>query len=348
MNPFSIAEGLRTGFGFRISRTRSKNVICFSLAPLLFALCVSVEAQQEKKIARIGYIGNHSSSDTPWMNEFRAGLSDFGYFEGQNITIEYKYWQGKLERLPELAAELVRLKCDVLLTAGIEAAEAAKSATKTIPIVMAFSGADPVRRGIVASLSQPGENITGLASINADLSGKRLELLKEVVPKLSRVATLSSPTSPGGPTGFKEIQAVARSLAITIQSFEVKNADEIEGVFKTANKQRVGALMVQPGGFVGFHGKRIVELAEKDRLPAVYPSITFVDAGALMIYAEDRMAHFRRAAWYVDKILNGAKPADLPAEQPKKFELVINLNAAKRIALTIPPQVLARADRVIR
>jgi len=315
---------------------------------MLFALCVSADAQQEKKLARIGYLGNRSSSDAPWINEFRAGLSEFGYVEGQNITVEYRYWEGKLERLPELAAELVRLNCDVLLTGGVEATEAAKNATKTIPIVMAFSGADPVRRGIISSLAQPGGNITGLASINADLTGKRLELLKEVVPTLSRVAMLSSPTSPAGPTGFKETQAVARSLAITIQSFEVKTADEIEAVFKTATKQRAGALMVQPGGFVGFHGKKIVELTEKYHLPAVYPSITFVDAGALMIYAEDLIAHFRRAAWYVDKILKGTKPANLPAEQPKKFYLVINLNAAKRIDLSIPPHVLARADRVIR
>jgi putative tryptophan/tyrosine transport system substrate-binding protein len=332
----------RTGY------SKQLKVSAVALCAILFALCMSAEAQQEKKLARIGYLGNRSYSDTPWMNEFRAGLSELGYMEGQNIIIDYRYWEGKLERLPELAAQLVRLNCDVLLTGGVEATEAAKNATKTIPIVMAFSGADPVRRGIITSLAQPGGNITGLASINADLSGKRLELLKEVVPKLSKMAVLSSPTGPAGPTGLKETQAVAQSLGITIQSFEVKNPDEIEGVFKTATKQRVGALMVQPGGFVGLHGKRIVELAEKNRLPAVYPSITFVDAGALMLYAEDRMAHFRRAAWYVDKILKGAKPASLPAEQPTKFYLVINLNAAKRIGLAIPPNVLARADKVIR
>jgi putative ABC transport system substrate-binding protein len=282
------------------------------------------------------------------MNEFRARLSEFGYVEGQKITIEYRYWEGKLERLPELAAESVRINCDVLLTGGVEAAEAAKNATKTIPIVMAFSGGDPVRRGIITSLARPGGNITGLASINADLSGKRLELLKEVVPKLARVAMLWSPTSPEGPSGLKETQAVAQSLGIIIRPFEVKTANEVDEVFKTATKQRAGALMVQPGGFVGYHAKRIVELAEKNRLPTVYPSITFVDSGALMIYAEDRMAQFRRAAWYVDKILKGAKPADLPAEQPTKFELVINLKAAKKIGLTIPPNVLARADKVLK
>ena len=331
-----------------VANREKGTVFRFVLCVMLLAFCFPAEAQQPNKVARIGYLGNRSSSDAPWMNEFRAGLSDLGYMEGQNIIIEYRYWEGKLERLPELAAELVRLNCDVLLTGGVEATEAAKNATKTIPIVMAFSGADPVRRGIITSLAQPGGNITGLASINADLSGKRLELLKEVVPKLARVAMLSSPTSPGGPTGLKETQAVAQSLGITIQSFEVKTPDEIEGLFQTVTKRRAGALMVQPGGFVGFHAKQIVELTEKNRLPAVYPSITFVESGALMIYAEDRMAHFRRAAWYVDKILKGAKPADLPAEQPKKFLLVINLNAAKQIGLAIPPNVLARADKVIR
>jgi putative ABC transport system substrate-binding protein len=315
---------------------------------MLLAFSFPVEAQQQKQVVRIGYLGNRSISERPGMNEFRTGLSDFGYVEGRNIIIEYRYWEGNLERVPELAGELIRLKCDVLLTGGVEAAEAAKNATKTVPIVMAFSGADPVRRGIITSLPQPGGNITGLASINTDLSGKRLELLKEVVPKLSRVAMLSSPTGSAGPTGLKETQEVAQSLGISIQSFEVKTADEIQRVFKAITKQRAGALIVQPGGFVGFHATRIVELAEKNRLPAVYPSTRFVESGALMIYAEDRIAQFRRAAWYVDKILKGAKPADLPAEQPKKFELVINLKAAKQIGLTIPPQVLARADRVLK
>jgi ABC-type uncharacterized transport system substrate-binding protein len=327
----------------------TRKIFCFALCTTLFALCVPAQAQQTKTIARIGYLGNRSSSDAPWMNGFRAGLSELGYVEGRNISIEYRYWEGKLERLPELATELVRLNCDVLLTGGVEATEAAKNATKTIPIVMAFSGADPVQRGIITTLAHPGGNITGLASINADLGGKRLELLKEVIPKLSRVALLSSPTrQSGGPTGLEETQAVARFLRVTIQSFEVKTRDDLEAVFRTAAKERPGALMVHPGGFVGFHAKRIVELTEKIRLPAIYPSLTFTESGALMIYAEDRLAHFRRAAWYVDKILKGAKPADLPAEQPKKFFLVINLNAAKRIGLTIPQSVLYRADKVIK
>ena len=211
---------------------------------------------------------------------------------------------------------------------------------------MAFSGADPVRRGIIASLAQPGGNVTGLASINAELSGKRLELLKEVLPKLSRVGMLVGPAA--GPVGLKETQTAGQILRVAVQSFAVKTRDDLEAAFKTAVKEHIGAVIVHPGGFVGFHAKRIVELAEKHRLPTVYPSLTFSDSGALMIYAEDRAAHFRRAAWYVDKILKGAKPSDLPAEQPKKFFLVINLNAAKRIGLTIPPNVLARADKVIR
>ena len=239
---------------------------------------------------------------------------------------------------------MVRLNCDVLLTGGIEAAEAAKKATKTGPIVMVFSGADPVRRRIIATLSHPGGNITGLASIGGQLSGKRIELLKEVIPKLSRVAMLLGPMAE--PTGLRDAEAAARVLHITVRPFEAKTREDLEVAFKIAVKERVGAVMVHPGGFVGFQ-KRI-DLAEKHRLPTIYPSLTFSDSGALMVYAEDRSAQFRRAAWYVDKILKGAKPAELPVEQPKKFYLVINLDAAKQIGLTIPPNVLARADKVIR
>jgi putative ABC transport system substrate-binding protein len=313
---------------------------------LLITFCISVEAQPTKSNPRLCYVGSRVSSDAQWLNEFRAGLSELGYTEGRNITIEYRYWEGQIERLTELTDELIRLNCDVLITGGIEAAEAAKNATKTVPIVMAFSGADPVRRGIIASFAHPGGNITGLASIGGQLSGKRLELLKEAIPNLSRVAMLLGPASE--PTGLRDAEAVARVLRITIQPLEAKTGDELEAAFKTANKEHMGAVMVHPGGFVGFHAKRIVELAEKYRLPAIYPSLTFSESGALMIYAEERSAHFRRAAWYVDRILKRVKPAELPVEQPKKFFLVINLNAARRIRLTIPPNVLARADRVIR
>ena len=320
--------------------------IFVGVVALLIALCISVEAQPTKSNPRLCYVGNRVSSDAQWVNEFHAGLSELGYIKGQNISIEYRYWEGKVDQLNEITAELVRLNCDVLLTGGIEAAEAAKKATKTVPIVMVFSGADPVRRRIIATLSHPGGNITGLASIGGQLSGKRIELLKEVIPKLSRVAMLLGPMAE--PTGLADAEAAARVLHITVRPFEAKTREDLEVAFKIAVKERVGAVMVHPGGFVGFHAKRIVELAEKHRLPTIYPSLTFSDSGALMVYAEDRSAQFRRAAWYVDKILKGAKPAELPVEQPKKFYLVINLDAAKQIGLTIPPNVLARADRVIK
>jgi putative tryptophan/tyrosine transport system substrate-binding protein len=231
MNRFLIFS-----FRFQIAGCDQTRVLFLSLVILISAFSALAEAQQPKKVHRIGYLGTRSFSDTRWMNEFRAALNEFGYMEGENIIIEYRYWEGKLERLSELAAELVRLKCDVLLTGGVEATEAAKNATKTLPIVMAFSGGDPVRRGIITALAHPGGNITGLASINAELSGKRLELLKEAVPKLSRVAMLWSPTTPSpatsGPSGLKETQAVARSLRITIQSLEVKTPTSLKSYLK--------------------------------------------------------------------------------------------------------------------
>jgi putative tryptophan/tyrosine transport system substrate-binding protein len=278
---------------------------------------------------------------------FRERLRELGYVEGQNIIIEPRHWEGKLERLRELVAELVRLNCDFILTSGTEAAAAAKNATKTIPVVMAFS-ADTVRLGIVASLARPGGNVTGMTSTGAELYGKRLELLKEVVTKLSRVAFLWSPSNPDAEYNVKGADPVARHLNVGIQSIEVKGPDDFEWAFKAAMEKHAQALAVSAGGFFGVHRTRIVELAEKNRLPAVYPTLRYVDAGGLMIYAEDRNEQFQRAAEYVDKILKGTKPADLPVERVKKFELVINLKAAKQIGLTIPPNVLARADRVIK
>jgi putative ABC transport system substrate-binding protein len=277
---------------------------------------------------------------------FALGLSELGYAEGRNITIEYRYWEGQIERLTELTGELIRLNCDVLMTGGIEAADAAKKATKTVPIVMAFSGADPVSRGIIASLAHPGGNITGLASTGSQLSGKRLELLKEIIPKLSKIAMLVGPGAES--TALREVEEAARALRIAVRFFDAYTREDLELAFKNVVKERIRAVIVYPGGFVGVHGKRIVELAERYKLPTVYPSLTFIDSGALMIYAEDRSAQFHRAAWYVDKILNGAKPSELPVEQPRKFYLVINMDAAKRISLTIPPNVLARADKVIK
>jgi len=281
------------------------------------------------------------------MKTFRERLRDLGYIEGQNITIEFRYSEGKVERLPSLVAEFVRLNCDVIVTQGTEAAQAAKNATKTIPVVMAIS-ADAVRRGIVADLARPGGNITGLTNMGAELYGKRLELLKETVPKLARAAFLWSSTTLGAADIVKETETVARFLRVGLQSLEVKGPDDFEGAFRAATKGRANGLMVAAGGFFAFHRKRIIELAEKNRLPAMYPTVSYVEAGGLMTYGEDRSEMSRRAAEIVDKILKGTKPADIPVERPKKFDLVINLPAAKRIGLTVPPNVLVRATRVIR
>ena len=325
----------------------SKKIVIWLLATVLLATASPAEAQQPKKVPRICSLENTAALSAINLKLFRERLRELGYIEGQNITIEYRYSEEKLERLPELVAELVRLNCDVILTSGTEAAQAAKNGTKTIPVVMAFS-ADAVRSGIVADLARPGGNVTGMTGMGAELYGKRLELLKETVPKLSRVAILWSPSSPDAADNLKELEAVGRYLKIGIQSIEVKSADDIERAFQAATKKRAQALMLLGGGFVAFHEKRIIELAAKYRLPAMYPNTRYVERGGLMTYAEDRPYMFRRAAEIVDKILKGTKPADIPVERPKKFELVFNLNAAKRIGLTIPPNVLVRADKVIR
>jgi putative ABC transport system substrate-binding protein len=324
----------------------NRNVFSVALCVLLLAHAFSAKAQQPKKVPRVCYLGSSAPEALVSLKPFHERLRALNYNEGRNITFEYRYFEGKIERAPGLAADLVRVNCDLILTTGTEAAVAAKGATQTIPIVMGFSG-DAVRLGIVADLARPGGNITGLTSINAELSGKRLELLKEVVPKLSRLALLWSPGNPN--TEFvKETEAVARSLRVEIQAVEIETFDDFDDAFRTATKEHVEALMVSGGGFFNAHKKRVVELAAKGRLPAMYPNSQFVEAGGLMSYAEDRTYMFRRAAEYVDKILKGAKPADLPVERPTKFELVINLKTAKQIGLTIPPNVLARADKVIK
>jgi putative ABC transport system substrate-binding protein len=304
-------------------------------------------AQQPKKIARIGYLGNTASTSAIDMKLFRERLRELGYIEGQNIAIEYRYFDGKVERLPELAAELVRLNCEVIVAIGNEAAGAAKNATKETPIVMA-STSDAVRSGLVASLARPGGNITGLTSMGGEINGKRLELLKEIIPKLSRVGFLWSPTSPVAADNLKETETVARSLRVEILSLEVKRTDDNERAFQAATNKRAEALLVDGSGFFTANQKQIIDLAIKHRLPAMYPNTRSVEAGGLMTYAGDRSEQYRRAADYVDKILKGAKPADLPVERPTKFEFIINLKAAKQIGLTIPPNVLARADRVIK
>ena len=315
---------------------------------LTFAFgAVVVEAQQPKKVARVCYLGNTVSGTETETKPFRERLRAIGYVEGQNLLIDYRYSEGKGERLPHLAAEFVRLNCDVIVTAGAGAALAAKNATRTIPVVMAF-GADAVRRGTVAELARPGGNITGLTDMGAQLFGKRLELLNETVPKLARVAFLWSPTQLAADDIVKETGAVARFLRVAVQSLEVKRPDDFEGAFQAATKKRTQALLLGGGGFFGAHQKRIVELAAKSRLPAMYSAVGYVDAGGLMYFGEDRAEMFRRAAEIVDKILKGTKPADIPVERPRKFDFVINLKSAKQIGFTVPPEVLARATRIIR
>ena len=346
MNRRHEAPGKRRGKKTGAKAVKRK-VSIWLLPTVLLATVSPADAQQPKKVARVCYLGNTVSATAEMIQPFQQRLREIGYVEGQNITIDYRYFEGQIERLQNLAAEFVRLNCDVIVTQGTEAAEAAKNATKKVPVVMAF-GADAVRRGIVADLARPGGNITGLTNIGAELYGKRLELLKETVPKLARVAFLSSPTNPNADDELKEVETVARFLRIGLQSLEAKGPDDFEGAFQAATKKRAQALILGGGGFFGAHHKRIVELAAKNRLPAMYSVARFVEAGGLMAYGEDRSEMFRRAAEIVDKILKGTKPADIPVERPKKFDLVINLKAAKQIGFTVPPEVLARASRIIR
>ena len=267
--------------------------------------------------------------------------------EGKNIVIEWRSAEGKLDRVPALAAELVRLKVDVIVTAGPQSTRAAKEATTTIPIVMALDN-DPVGNGFVASLARPGGNITGLSTLSPEISGKQLELLKEIVPRLSRVAVLGNSTHPGNAQALKETELAAGALAVQLQYLDVRDPKDIETAFRAASKGRADAVLVLENAVLTSHRKQLVDLAVKSRLPAIYPQTEYMEAGGLMYYGANTPDLFRRAATYVDKILKGAKPADLPVEQPRKFEFVINLKAAKQIGLTIPPNVLARADRVIK
>ena len=302
---------------------------------------------RRRKIPRVGFlVASTANAQSNRTESFRRGLREIGYVEGQNIIIEHRYADGSPDRLPDLAAEFVRLKVDVIVTQNTSVARAASNATKTIPIVMA-DGADPVTNGLVASLARPGGNVTGLTNAATDLAVKRLELLKEIFPKLTRVAVLPDPRSM---RVLKELQAAAPSLQIQLHIMDVRVADDLEKAFETAANARVGALTLTPDptGLFNANQQRIFTLAVKKRLPTIYPFSEWANAGGLMSYAADQIESYRRAAVYVDKILKGAKPADLPVEQPTKFELVINLKAAKQIGLTIPPSVLARADRVIK
>src|SRR5262245_18660224 len=316
-----------------------------ALGAMLFALCVSAEAQQPKKIPRIGilFIGGRNQ---PHLEAFKQGLRERGYTEGKNIDFEYRYAEGREDRLPELAAELVQLKVDVMVVTADISAQAAQQATKTIPIVVATG--DPVTWGLAASLAKPGGNVTGLSVLLADLSGKRVEILRETFPKLTRLATLWNPTPKVATPVFKETSAAAQALSLQLHSFEVETLQDIERALAEISKLRSSALLVLLSPLVTLHSKRIVQLALKQHLPGMYPTRQFAEEGGLMAYGPIIGDLYRRAATYVDKILKGAKPAELPVEQPMKFELVINLNAAKDIEVTITPNVLARADKVIK
>jgi putative tryptophan/tyrosine transport system substrate-binding protein len=324
-----------------------RKITVFTLCAVVLALCVPTYAQQAGKVPRIGILAPGSSAfpTSAYHDSFRQGLRELGYIEGKNIFIEIRYAEGKQDRLSDIATELVKLKVDVIVTSTRPGVLAAKNATSAIPIVFAAVG-DPVRAGLVSSLARPGENITGLSILNLELLGKRLELLKETFPKITKVAYFRDATAPG--TGSAELHATASALGLQLQSLEVRSAKDFDSAFEAILKERAQALTTSAGPVISINQQRIVAFAVKNRLPAIYPYSEVIDAGGLMFYGVSFSDLFRRAATYVDKILKGAKPADLPVEQPKKFEFVINLKAAKQIGLTIPPNVLARADRVIK
>jgi ABC-type uncharacterized transport system substrate-binding protein len=314
-----------------------------------FAMCGAVvEAQQPTTVPRIGFLSAVPlSSMSARVEALRQGLRELGYVEGQNVVIEYRFAEGKPDQVSYNAAELVRLKVDAMVTAGATDTRAAKRATSTIPIVMAFDS-DPVGSGFVASLARPGGNITGLSSLIPEITGKQLELLKEIVPRLSRVAAFGSSIEPGNAQALKETEGAARALGLKLQYLEVQSSDDLESAFKAATRERSQALVVLRNPVASTHRKELVGLVAKSRIPVMFPRRDYVESGGLMSYGASDTDLFRRVAIYVDKLLKGAKPADLPVEQPTKFELVINLKAAKQIGLTIPPNVLARADKVIR
>ncbi len=327
-----------------------RKISAWLLMTILLTVVAVAEAQQSAKVLRIGHVGvsGDLSSPSPNLESFRQGLRALGYIEGKNIQIESRYAEGKLDRLPSLVAELVQLKVDVFIIGTLVAVRAAKQATTTIPIVMVLS-VDPVATGLVDSLARPGGNITGLTNLARDLSGKRLELFKDVVPEISRIGVLRDAGDPSSAIGFKEYEAVARPLKVDFQSLEVRGPDpDLERAFQAAAKGRASALITIRGTLFNRYPKRIADLAIKNRLPSMHEGIQYVEPGGLMSYATNDANQWRRAATFVDKILKGAKPADIPVEQPTKFEFVINLKTAKQIGLTIPPNVLARADRVIR
>jgi putative ABC transport system substrate-binding protein len=321
-----------------------KRIIGFALSAMLFALSVSAQAQQAKKVPRIGYL---SATADQKREAFLQGLRALGYVEGKNIVIEYRWLEGKTEPIPDLTAELVRLNVDVIVTGSTLVAQAARKLTTTIPIVVVGVG-DPVGTGLVASLAHPGGNVTGLSGLAPELSGKRLELLKEAFPKVSRVGVFWNPASPSNALNWKETEAAGRAAAVKLQSLEVRSPDDFERAFRGTTKERVNAFIVIRDNVTNVGKQKIIAFAAKHRLPAMYPDTEYVENGGLMSYAPDFLDIFRRAATHVDKILKGTKPADLPVEQPMKFEFVVNLKTANQTALTVPPNVLVRANRVIR
>jgi len=325
---------------------RRKLVVALGAGALAAPLACLAQ-QQRSKVARIGLLEPTSASSSANLREaLIAGLRELGYVEGKNIIIEERWAEGNYERLPALAAELVRLKVDVIVAAGTPAPQAAQQATTTIPIVMA-AASDAVDAGLVASLSRPGGNITGLTNLNVDLSSKRVELLRVAVPKLSRVAVLVNPGHPGHPDSLKIIQAAAKTAGVSVSPLRAGTVSQIEAALVEMTRERAGALMVLPDPLFTSQRRRIAELATKDRLPTMFSNREYVEDGGLMSYGQNPAEHFQRAATYIDKILKGARPADLPVEQPTQFELVINLKTAKAIGLTISQDLLFRADRVI-
>jgi len=329
----------------------NRKITVLTLCAMLLALCLPARAQQPKKVARIGYLSaRDAAAESIRVEGIRLALRELGYIDGQNIAIEYRYTQGKQDRQPELAADLVRLKVDIIVVSGgTPLILAAKNATNTIPIVMTGGGLDPVAAGLVESLARPGGNVTGLTTLNRELGGKRLELLKEAVPKLVRVSVFYDPAAPGSVLDVKEVLPVAaRALRLTMRSWEVRDADSFDKVFAAMGKQRPDGLYVSGGPLILANQKRIAGFALKSRLPSTYQIREGVDAGGLMSYGADPTDSYKRVAYFIDRILKGAKPAELPVEQPTKFELVINLKTAKQIGVTIPPDLLARATKIIR
>jgi putative tryptophan/tyrosine transport system substrate-binding protein len=326
----------------------SKTMVVFVLAVAILASVSLADAQQRQKVPWIGWLaGGSALSVARNLEAFRQGLRELGYFEGKNIVVEYRYAEDKLDRLPDLAVELVELKVDIIVTQGTPAAQAAKKATSRIPIVMASSG-DAVGSGLVASLAHPGGNVTGLSFLATELEAKRLELLKEIVPRISRVVYLSNPAIVAEMISLKSLQSVGPALGVTVQPVVMRASEDFESVFAAVVRERANGAMVSSNGSYIPRRHEIVALAAKHRLPVAYGWRDFPEAGGLMSYGAISGETFRRAATYVDKILKGAKPADLPVEQPMKFDLVINLKTAKELGLTIPPEVLVRADKVIK